>query len=61
MGLILIGDFLSFIGNHSAKESFLSKVAAVLVVPLKTESNEIPLTSLVMMLNITKLIDFEKC
>ena len=61
MGLILIGDFLSFIGNHSAEESLLSKVAAVLVIPLKTESNEIPLTSLVMMLNITKLIDFEKC
>ena len=52
---------MSFIGNHSAKESLLSKVAAVLVIALKTESNEIPLTSLVMMLNITKLIDFEKC
>ena len=53
--------FFVFHRKSFRKRILLSKVAAVLVIPLKTESNEIPLTSLVMMLNITKLIDFEKC
>ena len=33
--LILIADFLSFLGNHSGKESFSSKVTDVLVIPMQ--------------------------